>query len=162
MITEINSGNLAADADVGRAGHKIVTRSLSECLISSTDSETCGVIYDAAASAGFALLTASSAGNVRTEHRLIEDLAGRNVDGILVATMMTKADIPGLRHPGLPIVLINCPFAVPGVSHAGAGCCGRCASGGRSSAQRSRAPVGCLHHRRNECARAGGSRGWMA
>jgi hypothetical protein len=38
----INSGNLAADADVGRAGHKIVTRSLSECLISSTDSETWG------------------------------------------------------------------------------------------------------------------------
>jgi LacI family transcriptional regulator, galactose operon repressor len=75
--------------------------------------EYADVIYDAAASAGFALLTAGSAGNVRTEHRLIEDLARRNVDGILVATMMTKADIPGPRHPGLPIVLINCPFAVP-------------------------------------------------
>ena len=86
MITEINSGNLAADADVGRAGHKIVTRSLSECLISSTDSETCGAIYDAAASNGFALRTASSAGKVPTEHRLIEELAGRNVDGIPVAT----------------------------------------------------------------------------
>ena len=49
-----------------------------------------------------------------TEHRLIEDLARHNVDGILVATMMTKADIPSLRHPGVPIVLINCPFAVPG------------------------------------------------
>jgi LacI family transcriptional regulator, galactose operon repressor len=76
--------------------------------------EYADVIYDAAANNGFALLTASSAGNVRTEHRLIEDLAGRNVDGILVATMMTKADVSSLRHPGLPIVLINCPFAVPG------------------------------------------------
>ena len=76
--------------------------------------EYADVIYDAAAKNGFALLTASSAGKVPTEHRLIEELAGRNVDGILVATMMTKADIPSLRHPGLPIVLINCPFAVPG------------------------------------------------
>jgi LacI family transcriptional regulator len=76
--------------------------------------EYADVIYDAAAGAGFALLTASSAGKVRTEHRLIEDLARRNVDGILVATMMSKADISGLRHPGIPIVLINCPFAVPG------------------------------------------------
>ena len=76
--------------------------------------EYADVIYDAAAGAGLALLTASSAANVRTEHRLIEDLARHNVDGILVATMMTKADISSLRHPGLPIVLINCPFAVPG------------------------------------------------
>jgi LacI family transcriptional regulator, galactose operon repressor len=76
--------------------------------------EYADVIYDAADRAGFALLTASSGANASTEHELIEDLASRNVDGILVATMMTKADISAVRHPGLPIVLINCPFAVPG------------------------------------------------
>jgi LacI family transcriptional regulator len=27
---------------------------------------------------------------------------------------MTKADIPSLRDPGLPILFLNCPFAVPG------------------------------------------------
>ena len=76
--------------------------------------EYADVIYDVAAQEGLALLTASSGDDVGTESELIEKLAARNVDGILVATMMTKADIPNLRHPGLPIVLVNCSFAIPG------------------------------------------------
>ena len=76
--------------------------------------EYADVIYDAAASAGFALADCQL--SRQRSHRAPADRGpgGRNVDGILVATMMSKADIPGLRHPGLPIVLINCPFAVPG------------------------------------------------
>jgi LacI family transcriptional regulator len=76
--------------------------------------EYADVIYDAAAQAGFALLMASSASSATTEQRLLEDLAGRNVDGILLATMMSINDIPRLQHPGVPIVLINCVFAIPG------------------------------------------------
>ena len=49
--------------------------------------------------------------------------------------MMTKADISSLRHPGLPIVLINCPFVVPGYRRMGPSC-GRRPSGGRPSAER--------------------------
>jgi LacI family transcriptional regulator len=76
--------------------------------------EFADVIYDAAAQEGLALLIASSGADVSTEKGLIDNLASRNVDGILVATMMTTADIPSLRHPGMPIVLINCSFAIPG------------------------------------------------
>ena len=72
-------------------------------------------LYAAATRTGLALLTASSAGSAQTEHQLIEDLAARNVDGILAITSMTGADVPGLRHPGLPLTLLNCPFPVPGV-----------------------------------------------
>jgi LacI family transcriptional regulator len=72
------------------------------------------VIYQAAAQASLALLTANSAGSAATERRLIDDLVGRSVDGILVVTSMTTADIPSLRDPGLPLLLVNCPFPVPG------------------------------------------------
>jgi LacI family transcriptional regulator len=72
------------------------------------------VIHETAAGAGVGLLTASSGGRAETERTLIEDLARRNVDGLVVVSSMTTADVPSLRHPGLPILFLNCPFAVPG------------------------------------------------
>jgi LacI family transcriptional regulator len=72
------------------------------------------VLHQAASRAQVALLTASSAGHAETERHLIEDLAARNVDGIVVVTSMTRSDVPRLRDPGLPIIILNCPFAVPG------------------------------------------------
>ena len=45
---------------------------------------------------------------------LIDDLARRNVDGIVAVSSMTRADVPGLRDPGLPLLFLNCPFPVPG------------------------------------------------
>jgi LacI family transcriptional regulator len=72
------------------------------------------VLHLTASRAQLALLTASSAGHAPTERGLIEQLAARNVDGIVVVTSMTRSDVPSLRDPGLPILFLNCPFAVPG------------------------------------------------
>ena len=51
------------------------------------------VMYQTASRAGIALLTASSAGRADTERDLIEDLARRDVDGILVVTSMVQSDL---------------------------------------------------------------------
>jgi LacI family transcriptional regulator len=72
------------------------------------------VIYQTASRAGIALLTATSAGRADTERDLIEDLARRNVDGILVVTSMVQSDLSRLHDPRLPLVFLNCPFAIPG------------------------------------------------
>lgn len=72
------------------------------------------ILYEIATRNGVALLTANSAGNPTAEGQLIEDLARRSVDGILVMTSMAPSDIPRLRDPGLPILFIDCPFPVPG------------------------------------------------
>ena len=72
------------------------------------------VMYQTASRAGIALLTASSAGRADTERDLIEDLARRDVDGILVVTSMVQSDLSSLHDPRLPLVFLNCPFAIPG------------------------------------------------
>lgn len=72
------------------------------------------VIYEAATAAGIALLAATSAGSAETEGRLLESLAGRNVDGIISMTSMNRADVVRLRDPGIPVLFVNCPFPVPG------------------------------------------------
>lgn len=72
------------------------------------------VLYKVATGNGIALLTANSAGKVDTERQLIEDLARRSVDGLLVVTSMAQSDIPKLHNPGLPMLFIDCPFPVPG------------------------------------------------
>lgn len=72
------------------------------------------VLYGTATRNGVALLTANSAGDANTERQLIEDLARRSVDGILVMTSMASSDIPKLHNPGLPMLFIDCPFPIPG------------------------------------------------
>lgn len=76
--------------------------------------EYADVLYQQAASFGYALLTGCSAGDISAEFSLLKDLAGRSVDGILDATTMSIGDVSRLQHPGVPTVLINCPFPVPG------------------------------------------------
>lgn len=72
------------------------------------------ILYEIATRNGVALLTANSAGDPTAERQLIEDLARRSVDGILVMTSMAPSDIPRLGDPGLPILFVDCPFPVPG------------------------------------------------
>jgi LacI family transcriptional regulator len=72
------------------------------------------VLYESATRNGVALLNANSAGNADTERQLIESLARRSVDGILVVTSMSQSDIPQLHDPGIPILFIDCPFPIPG------------------------------------------------
>lgn len=72
------------------------------------------IVYEAASDAGVALLTANSAGRPETEFELIERLAGRNVDGIISMTCLAREDVSILRSPGVPLLFVNCPFAIPG------------------------------------------------
>lgn len=72
------------------------------------------IVYDTATGSKRALITACSAGRADEERVLIERLAGRNVDGIIVLTSMTPADVSRISNPGIPMVFVNCPFPVPG------------------------------------------------
>ncbi|HET9648917.1 MAG TPA: LacI family DNA-binding transcriptional regulator [Microlunatus sp.] len=72
------------------------------------------VVYTVAAGHDTALLMASSAGDAAVERSLIDSLARRNVDGIIVMTSMTRADVAEIRDPGIPMLFVNCPFPVPG------------------------------------------------
>ena len=72
------------------------------------------VLYESATRNGVALLNANSAGDANTERQLIENLARRSVDGIIVVTSMAQADIPQLHDPGIPMLFIDCPFPIPG------------------------------------------------
>lgn len=72
------------------------------------------VMYAAAAGHDVGLLMACSRGDAEVERSLIDSLAGRNVDGIIVMTSMNPADVADLRDPGIPMLFVNCPFPVPG------------------------------------------------
>lgn len=76
--------------------------------------EYADVLYEEASLAGFALLTACSAGNVEAELKLLDELALRDVDAILDATTLSADHVTQLPRPGVPTVFINCPFAIPG------------------------------------------------
>ena len=77
------------------------------------------VLYRTAAAAGIGLLTATSAGNVKTERQLMESMASRSLDGIIVTTSMVPADVPTLTDPGIPMVFLDCPFPIPGYTTIG-------------------------------------------
>ena len=72
------------------------------------------VLDEVATRNGVALLNANSAGKADTERQLIESLARRSVDGILVMTSMSQSDIPELLDPGIPMLFVDCPFPIPG------------------------------------------------
>lgn len=65
------------------------------------------------------LLTASSNGQANEERLLIERLARRNGDAIVVVSSMTTADISGFHDPGIPILFLDCPFPIPGYTTIG-------------------------------------------
>ena len=87
-------------------------------VIPATSNPFFGEFYDAigkaAAEAGLALLSAGSAGSADAEVHLIDALARRDVDGIIVVTSMIKSDLNKLRDPRIPMLLVNCPFPIPG------------------------------------------------
>ena len=72
------------------------------------------ILYEVATRHGIALLNTNSAGDTTTERALIESLARRSVDGIVVMTSMSPSDIPQLHDPGIPILFVDCPFPIPG------------------------------------------------
>lgn len=64
---------------------------------------------------GLAVIAASSDAALDSEWDLVESLPRHGIDGLVVATVMHPADSPAMPDPGLPTVVVNSPFPVPGV-----------------------------------------------
>jgi LacI family transcriptional regulator len=64
---------------------------------------------------GLAVIAASSDGVLDRERELVESLPRHGIDGLVVATIMHPADSLAMPDAGLPTVVVNSPFPVPGV-----------------------------------------------
>ena len=72
-------------------------------------------VQTAAHRRGLVVITASSDGSLEGEWALVESLPRHGIDGLLVATVMDPGVSAGMPDPGLPTVVLNSPFPVPGV-----------------------------------------------
>ncbi len=68
---------------------------------------------------GLAVIAASSDAQLDQERALLESLPRHGIDGLVVATVMHPADGPTMPGAGLPTVVVNAPFAVPGAHSLG-------------------------------------------
>jgi LacI family transcriptional regulator len=73
----------------------------------------------AAAAYGYVLVVATSEGNEANESRIVSDLAGRHLDGLIISTVRTPSDFRAARLPGRRTVLINC--STPSADYAAVG-----------------------------------------
>lgn len=75
--------------------------------------ELAHAVESAAAEHGFLVTLASSGSRVDLERELVADLSGRNVDGLMISTVLTPETLAALPAPRRPTVLINVhgPFA---------------------------------------------------
>ena len=64
-------------------------------------------VEDAAAELGYALVLTNSDGNVGKERRNIRNLAARQVDGVLLASVLFEPDLEDLEKADIPSVLLN-------------------------------------------------------
>jgi len=81
--------------------------------------ELAAAIEAAAAKRGHALMLGNSHGDRPTERRLIDDLAGRQVDGLIVGIVERPDYAGGRGWPSLPIVWLDATEPVPGYSSVG-------------------------------------------
>jgi len=66
-----------------------------------------------AAARGYDVLLASSEGGADDEHRRVETLSARGVDAVIVTSVLARPDLVS-RGSGVPLVLLNTFFEVPG------------------------------------------------
>ncbi len=76
-------------------------------------------IESAAAGRGYAVLLTSSEGDPDTERRHIVNLTGRQVDGLLLMTAMSRPDLANLPLLGVPTVLLDTFEEVTGFASVG-------------------------------------------
>lgn len=76
-------------------------------------------VEDAAAERGFALVLANSDGNLSKERRNVRNLAARQVDGVLLASVLFEPDLIDLEHADIPSVLLNQGREAPGFNSVG-------------------------------------------
>lgn len=104
-----------------RALRKGTTEMLGLVLSDSTNPyfvELAAAIEKAAAKRGHALMMGNSHGDVPTERRLVDDLARRQVDGILVA-ILARPHYASFSRLSVPIVWLDAAESVPGYSSLG-------------------------------------------
>ena len=68
----------------------------------------------AAAARGHVLVVANSDAKRTRERQIVNDLAGRHVDGLMISTMFMPVDFSEVTASGRPMVLINSATPVPG------------------------------------------------
>ncbi len=71
-------------------------------------------VEDAAAALGYALVLSNSDGNLAKERRNIRNLAARQVDGVLLASVLFEPDLEVLETADIPSVLLNQERDAPG------------------------------------------------
>ncbi len=76
-------------------------------------SELAVAVTHAAAARGYDLLIANSDGDAQQERERLRTLSARQVDGIIVTSIMTRPDLSSTTDPGIPMVLLNTFFEVP-------------------------------------------------
>jgi LacI family transcriptional regulator len=76
-------------------------------------------VEDAAAELGYALLLTNSDGNLAKERRNIRNLASRQVDGVVLASVLFEPDLEALESAEIPAVLLNHGGQAPGFNSVG-------------------------------------------
>jgi LacI family transcriptional regulator len=76
-------------------------------------------VEDAAAELGYALLLTNSDGNLAKERRNLRNLAARQVDGVVLSSVMMEPDVADLRSADIPTVLLNHSADAPGFNSVG-------------------------------------------
>ncbi|WP_396020073.1 LacI family DNA-binding transcriptional regulator [Arthrobacter sp. ISL-85] len=76
-------------------------------------------VEDAAEDLGYALVLSNSDGNLATERRNIKNLAARQVDGVLLASVLFEPDLEALETADIPSVLLNQDRDAPGFNSIG-------------------------------------------
>jgi LacI family transcriptional regulator len=76
-------------------------------------------VEDAAAERGYALVLTNSDGSVAKERRHIRNLAARQVDGVVLASVLFEPDLVDLDSSEIPAVLLNHGDEAPGFNSVG-------------------------------------------
>lgn len=76
-------------------------------------------VEDAAAALGYALVLSNSDGNLAKERRNVRNLAARQVDGVLLASVLFEPDLEVLETADIPAVLLNQERDAPGFNSVG-------------------------------------------
>ena len=82
-------------------------------------SQLAHAVEDAAAELGYALVLTNSAGNLSKERRNIRNLAARQVDGVVLSSVLMEPDLADLEAAEIPAVLLNHSSDAPGFNSVG-------------------------------------------
>ncbi|MCT9627664.1 LacI family transcriptional regulator, partial [Pseudarthrobacter equi] len=76
-------------------------------------------VEEAAAERGYALVLTNSDGNVAKERRNVRNLAARQVDGVIVSSVLMEPGAADFESAEVPVVLLNHSAEAPGFNSVG-------------------------------------------